>query len=264
MHRIICCTALVALLGAGRLQAEVIVSDAYHDAYVYDGFTGLDSDQYTTSTAPSVGTNLYASVSDGSARTQLSRSPTVLDIVLTHQRPSSLYSYAQSSGGDTFTVDVPTSYTIAGTYNMSGAGGIGLSAYLYESTNDEYLFHNGQTSTIPTNSPDQLFALGSVAGDDSYLEGSLTGTLQPGREYQFFYNAFISNSPDDFGSASASGHISLTFSTVPEPSTLTTLVTSSLLGALGIAVSRWRRRRGAAEANLRHESPLASSPYSSD
>jgi hypothetical protein len=246
MHRIICCAALVALLGSGRLEANVIVTDAYHDANVYDGFTGLASDQYTTSTAPSLNADLFPSISDGSARTQLNRTATALDVVLTHQRPSSLYSFAQSSGWDVFRVDVLTPYTISGRYSMTGAGTISLAAQLYDVTSDAYLFRNGQQSIKTSALPNQLFRLGSQAGDYSYREGFLTGTLQPGDEYQFTYNAYINNYPDDFGSASASGHISLSFtSSLPEPSTLTTLITSSVVGALGMVISRWRRRRAA-------------------
>ena len=232
MRRIVCCTALVVLLGAGTLQAGVIVSDAYHDAYVYDGSSGLAGDQSTTSIASPTSADLYPSVSDGFARTEMSRSPTALDVILTHQRPSSLYSFTQSSGWDTFTVDVPSSYAISGTYSMSGAGTISLAAYLYDSTADQYLFDNGQQSVKTAASPNQLFTLGSIAGDDSYLDGSLTGSLVPGREYQFYYNAFIQNSPDDSGSASASGHISINVSAVPEPSTVTSLIILSLLGVL--------------------------------
>jgi len=243
MRRIV--TALMVLLTAGTLQAGVIISDAYHDAYVYDGSTELAGDQYTTSIASPTSADLYPSVSDGFARTEMSRSPTGLDVTLTHQRPTSLYSFVQSSGWDTFTVDVPTTYTISGTYGMSGAGTISLAAHLYDSTTDQYLFDNGQESVKTAELPNQMFTLGSMAGDYSYLDGFLTGTLQPGQEYQFYYNAYIHNYPDDVGSASASGNISLGLNQVPEPSTVTSLIILSLLGGLRSAIGRWRRKRAA-------------------
>lgn len=245
MRRIVSCTALVFLLAAETLQAETIVSEAYHDAYVYDGDSGLEGDQYTTSTASPTSADLYPSVGDGSARTEMSRSPISLDVIFTHQRPTSLYSFAQSSGWDTFTVDVPSSYAISGTYSMSGAGTISLAAYLYDSAADQYLFDNGQQSVKTPASPGQQFTLGSTAGDDSYRSGFLTGSLAPGREYQFYYNAYIHNYPDDSGSASANGQISIAVIGVPEPSTSTTLMIVSLLGGLGGVVG-WRRRRRAA------------------
>ena len=154
-------TALVVLLTAGTLQAGVVISDAYHDAYVYDGSSGLDGDQYTTSIASPTSENLYATVADGSASTDLTRSPTTLDVTLTQQRPSSLYSFAQGSGWDTFTVDTLTSYTVSGTYSMIGAGTISLAASLYDVTTDSYLFDNSQTSVKTAALPNQTFTLGA-------------------------------------------------------------------------------------------------------
>jgi len=240
MHRMISFATVLTLLWAGNVKGEFFVSEAYHDAYAYDGYTDAEADEFTEATDASYHADLNATISDGSSRTELTRSAGGLDVILSHVRPSSFYSFSQGQGWETFSVDVPTAYAISGVYGMTGGGTISLSADLYDVTDDTYLFSNGQLSEISIAAPNCTFTLGGMAGDDSYLEGTLTGTLQPGREYQFSYKAFILNSPEDSGPANGSGRVTLALTAVPEPSTMASCIALSLFSGVWIA----RRRLG--------------------
>jgi hypothetical protein len=132
-------------------------------------------------------------------------------------------------------VDVPTPFSISGTYEMVGQGGIRLDFWIRDMSTAQFVFRNLQISSDATN---EIFTLGRTDGvDTNYLIGSLTGIFQPGRPYELDYYASIYNGPSE-SSASAEGYVSLAF--VPEP---TTLIIWSLLGTLAISVGCWRRYR---------------------
>jgi len=154
----------------------------------------------------------------------------LFDYQFSDQRPGSLYSQAQNYGNVWFTVSEATPYTFAGYFNSAG------SETTYLTTELNMVANSGPTEFISENTSPaggarlQVGSTASTGGIDTF-SGSLTGVLQPGL-YEFAYNAYIYSgdpSPPD-GGANAVGELSLYFGTaVPEPSTLTLLV-SALLG----------------------------------
>jgi hypothetical protein len=239
MNRMICFTALAVLLGGGRLEAAVSVDLADHEVFAYDASSNNFPHQVTDFTTIPISMDLTASTTNVSANnasavTHLSRSTTLFDFSFEHLLSSvSPPSYADSAGYDDFTVTAPTQYTISGTYEMVGTVSITLDCYLLEDGTD-YLFDNYQVSYSTT---DQVFSLGSAAGDYSVLSGNLVGMLEPGHTYEFGYGAGIRDFSSNALSASASGDVSIAFSSaVPEPATL---IIWSLLGGLGIAIAHW-------------------------
>ena len=161
LRTILCCTALVVLLGAGRLDASVSISSAYHWAGAYDSSTGSASDDTAVMTL--IGMDLAASYGASSAATHLSRSQPLFDYSFDHIRAPSSSSYARSFSYDNFTVTDATSYTISGTYAMDGEGYIFFESYLYDFATSGHLFYNFQASD---STPDEAFTLGLTGGDN--------------------------------------------------------------------------------------------------
>ena len=144
---------------------------------------------------------------------------------------------------------------MSGEYTTVGPSeSVKLSAQLIDTfgLNSTYLFNNSQVSAfgytgfygaVYPPAPDPTFILGGQAGDLSNTlssGSSLTGFLYPGHTYTWSYDAeiyiYYSNLPE----ATATGNVTLSFSSVPEPASL---LIWSLLGGSGIAIGWWRRRK---------------------
>jgi hypothetical protein len=236
MNRIICCTALVALLTGERIEAAVSISFANHDVGASD--SQLFNSGYTLSTLVPESTLISASAGGASASTFLTRTQSVFNANFDHSRTSAIWTIAYSEGYDEFSVSATTPYVLSGTYAMSGQGIIQFEVYLYDVTSSMILFDNYQAST---STPNQAFALGSTGGDlSNFLQGSLTGTLLVGHTYEWFYSARINSNATEYPAASATGNATLSFGAeVPEPASL---IIWSLLGGLGIGIGWWRRK----------------------
>jgi len=158
------------------------------------------------------------------------------DFVFDHERSGS-ESAARSFGGISFTLSEPLHYAIEGSFVLSGSGYSDLSVRLTDTSTypDSVHLYRGRHESNAT--PDESFTLGQAGGDlVSEEAGSLTGTLQPGIEYELHYYYSISNDPYVPGSAAtADGMLSFTLDAVPEPTSLTLLA----LGAIAVL----RRRR---------------------
>jgi hypothetical protein len=247
MYRTFFCVVFLVSLAAGSAEGAVTISTSQHEARVYNAspFT-MDYDT-TSSTSIPASIDLSATMAGGTAASHLTRSAagnTVFDVTFSGLRTGSKYSYAQSSGNDRLTVDVPTSFAVSGTSTMSGAGGLVLEYLIKHVATDTIIFYSAQRSGY---TPNESFTLGLTEGDFyNNLIGSPTGLLQPGVDYQFYYTAYVYSYPVEQPPASHSGEITVIFAdapnVVPEPATLAIW---SLFGAVGMGIG-WRRRRRAA------------------
>lgn len=148
-----------------------------------------------------------------------------------------------ASGVDLFfSVDVETGYAFSGSYAAADPAGrfANLYVHLLDDSTLDVLFLNSQDNSNTSNTPDPSFVLGSLEPDGGgQLEGSLTGTLLPGRWYQLLIGASIDDYFDEGPAATGSGTVSLQFAPVPEPATAA-LVTG---GVLVLAVSHRRQQK---------------------
>lgn len=145
-------------------------------------------------------------------------------------------SFASSFGNIHFTLTEPLSYTLQGSYTLSGAGTVYLSVHLEDLSQYPHsgTIYRGQHESSAT--LNESFALGQAGGDlISEEEGELTGTLQPDVQYKLGYYYAVSNNPYVPGDA-ATAEGMLSFTLTPEPSSLMLLATG------GLAVLRRLRR----------------------
>ena len=143
-----------------------------------------------------------------------------------------------------FTVSAPTTYAISGFLSALSTASL-LNTYeanadLREWGTNNSLFRNIQ-QTI--NWETEEFTLGLAEGNSqNQLQGSLTGMLRPGTQYEFTGTASIRNfsSVTPTGSASASGFVELSIgeATIPEPSAIALV----MLGIFGLGRGRFRTR----------------------
>lgn len=245
MNRFNFCLLLALLFVPGRVEAEVILLGVGHEADAKDNDIKVYDPTYSTDVV-----DLAASSGAAFTTTHLSWSPTSFAHSFEHARPSkpqaSRNSYGNMSfGTDTFSVDTPTIFVIAGEYRMEGRGFMDFEVNLTDA-NWISLFSSYQLSEATANQVFKADWSGGVS-DGGWLTGSITGTLQPGA-YHFQYMAYIFNNsadaPSSTGHISAHGNASITFGqSVPESSTLVNL---SMLGIAGIILGWQRRRRRAA------------------
>ena len=159
------------------------------------------------------------------------------DITFSHSRVDTYFSQGWSYGYTYFSVDQNVDYVASGWYTAVDPDGDGRAVYfrsfLEDMTTASRVFDSLQSSE---STPNESFTLGLSEGDDNNIDlGSLAGTLIAGREYQFYYTAYIQTvNPPNASSATGSGGISLSF--VPEPGAGLLLTTA----ILGVAL---RRRR---------------------
>ncbi len=110
------------------------------------------------------------------------------------------------------------------------------------------MFQNVQVSLQTRN---ESFTLGLAQGDDhNSMVGSLSGILLAGQDYEFGYDFVLGNfSSASTAAATASGSISLSFTSVPEPST-GLLFGLGLLSVLRLDALQRRRSRVLASSVL--------------
>ncbi|HUT61538.1 MAG TPA: PEP-CTERM sorting domain-containing protein [Phycisphaerae bacterium] len=229
----------LVLAGASTARAEIVV-DSWGLAHQVQDALGPDTVvQNTTVTLPY---SDVLSAADGSTSAQGTYELATgadwasFDFIFDHERSGS-ESVARSFGGISFTLSEPLHYVIQGSFALAGSGYIDLSVSLTDTSTypDSVHVYRGRHESNAT--ADESFTLGQAGGDlVSEEAGSVTGTLQPGVEYDLHYYYSISNNPYIPGSAAtADGMLSFTLDAAPEPSSLTLLA----LGAIAVL----RRRR---------------------
>jgi len=139
------------------------------------------------------------------------------DFAFVHTRGARPDSIARFRKEIYFTVGTPRLYTLEGDYVASDPDGLQIhfGSALTDVTGDAIvLFEGVQESRASRN---ESFTLGMTGGDHiNLVQGSLTGTLQPGRTYLYRSDAFIRAFPGEAsGTASANGTLRMTLAPVP-------------------------------------------------
>jgi hypothetical protein len=150
-------------------------------------------------------------------------------------REGNRFGYSVGDLSANFTTDVDVFYTAGGSLSNSG-GFTRLTAHLYDITTDSFAFQSDQASYFGP----AVFTLGGAAGNysDSF-QGSLTGTLLAGHNYQWYGYALNDTLSNDAGSV-ASGNVSLTIGAAAVPEVSSVIVWSLL--ALTIGSAWWWQR----------------------
>ena len=240
--RVAALSALVVWIAAESASAYTVTLNpgTYHSAVNLQARDGGGAAASATQLPTTVPESDGSAVADGdsSVGTSWSLSNGGFQIVFDHTRAVAQDSYSQTYASLLFTVDEDVDYVLAGSYSTADETGrrIFLRTYLFDYTANEHLFNSEQLSDA---TPNEVLTLGEQGGDAfNLLEGSLTGTLAPGHDYQLFLISFIwSQDTTTDAPATATGSVSLSF--VPEPS-------SALLlsgGLLALAFARARTRR---------------------
>lgn len=143
---------------------------------------------------------------------------------------------AETIGTYEFQVTTTSSYTLSGDYFLTGLSGLSLQVSIQDNTASTALFDMNYDSLA---TPNQAYVVGDPlpSGATGAASGSLTGTLLPGHDYTFAYDANLFQSPGNPASATANGFVNLQIQAIPEPGTF--LMT--LLGGLVLLVPRFRR-----------------------
>jgi hypothetical protein len=136
-----------------------------------------------------------------------------------------------------FAVDTPTAYSIDGLFSSAqtvGNGNAGLFVWLRNATT---VFQSDQQENVAEGEGFVLGVDGSQGGDNvNTLVGSPSGVLLPGSDYFLTFSLGSGMSQTPVSGVAASGSLSLSFSSVPEPTTATLLG----LGIAGLALHRRR------------------------
>ena len=233
----LCTVLLTSFLALERAEAAVYLGQVDDYTWAFDGNTavlGYDSNLTLPYSAEGI-----AAQGPESATTQASRTESLFSYAFAAaiSVANTNSSEVQSYGDAYFTVDQNTPYAVTGNFNVTGAPADASIAVAILDESAGYMLYDYNISDSTTNPNLQL---GSPGSSQFSAQGSLTGTLQPGDDYEFFYVTSLQNLAGIGTDATAIGSISLAFgSAVPEPSTL---IVWSLLGALGLAASFARKQ----------------------
>jgi hypothetical protein len=139
-----------------------------------------------------------------------------------------------------FSVDVVTSYNMIGafgTLETAGSGNGSMFARLQNLTEGGDLFNVDRQSNFAEGEGFALDIDSSQPGNNvDNLTGSLTGALEPGKDYRISFSSGSGMSHTPSTGIGRAGMMSIEFSAVPEPSS------TALLGLGGLALMLRRRR----------------------
>lgn len=222
---------LYAVAPTSQASAAVVITFDDTLAQVDDVSTYDGDDQFNTG-----GTTAVATVMPDYSSTVTSLfNPAIMSGSFDQSRAGDvLDGYSDGYVSSKFTIDANTSYTAGGSYSNTG-GVTYFGSQLYDATADVLLFESVQESHGGV----AAFTLGGTAGNfDNNFEGSLTGTLLAGHNYEWWSDAYTLTGDSLDGGATASGGVTLTIGNVPEPSTMVLFG----LGATGFSIASLRRR----------------------
>jgi hypothetical protein len=219
----------------GSLEAQLHppIRSSTYDRLALEGVGEGESTLATPTSVPAAG-SVVALQGETSSVTdyELSDSGFVFDFA--HARGGVSETQAASEVDIFFSVDVETSYGFSGSYSALDPAGndVSFAVEFLDDSTLEVLFLNSQ---VNSGMPDPSFLLGSLEPDGGgQLEGSLTGSLLPGRWYQLRIGASIADYFNDGPAATASGTVTLQLAPIPEPASAVLLAA----GVLALAVSR--------------------------
>ena len=210
---------LLAVLCNQAIAAVVAISGNELTALAEDTATGGDDIATFTGTSTTASGSITASSGLSSNTTDYDWNELpggqTFGFTMDHKAAAGYLSYAETYNfGLFFTPNEGLYYTLSGNYAATGDATTYLYAYLYDVADDSFLFFNEQQSFETNN---QAFILGETDGDDyNFLSGSLTGSLEEGRDYEFALWAYIYQETDPGTEpASARGAIDLVISDIP-------------------------------------------------
>jgi hypothetical protein len=237
----LCSILLLSLwIGSAASAAIVLGPQPSYVAASADDAVGFDAEN-SIAPAGALPTTGEVSAIDGATTTSVAfdLSNPRFGIVLEFERDATANASTYGSAYILFTSDSPVDYVLSGTFSTDDPDGrrVNFAAGLYDLTATSGGF--GTTlfyaDYFSSQTPSETFTLGQPGGDLSYYgaQGSLTGTLIAGHQYQLVVNGGIATGALA-GSypATASGTVALNF--VPEPASGLLV----LAGLLGLAVQR--------------------------
>lgn len=207
--------ALFTALGATQAAAITITSNSVEAVVSSGGST--DTKTFAGTSYP-VSHLLNATIPPGSySRVQIDYTgignEATFSNTLEQQRTGNMYDYSQGKEGSMkFTADATVSYEFSGLYRVTDVdvdkpGNVVLYSYLYDLTKREYSYRSDQRSSATAN---ESFVMGGTGGDASNIfAGSLSGTLEAGHQYTWYWYIFTQASADTDSGASAVGNITM-------------------------------------------------------
>jgi hypothetical protein len=217
--------AITAALFANSLShAAATVSVAKTNARVSNGPTTV----YASN--PELGGGNATALSPGNFSTTASvLTASNLSVAFDQERSGTLQSFSSGEFFANFQTDVPTTYIASGSYsNFSGF--TYLESWLYDFSLPGYLYYS-----LQQHDGAKTLSIGENQGNlSNQFFGSLSGTLEPNRKYQWYATAYTSAvfRADASGTAGGQAKLSLL---IPEP-------TRAALCVPALAVLRVRRR----------------------
>jgi len=236
---------VLGLLGAAAPSASadtISYSGQYVTASTHDG---AGTAPYQTAFNEDSG-SVSVSAGTASATTSWNLTATTATFAFDGVTAGAHESYAVHESNFYFTVDADTTYSISGSYSFADLDDSIVSneyamlfCILFDETAQEYVFGSSQYTFA---ADEGTYYLGGTS-EDSWLSGSLSGTLLAGHEYRFLFDASVQNYPSDGNDAVIYGSGSVTLTIVPLPPSA--LMGLTLLGGLGLAKILRKRRQSA-------------------